>query len=404
MPGLLFHHETITKDWFFDLMQPWIHYIPVQTDLSDLRVKFQWAEDNADKAKAIAAESKSLGEHIMSVKYLQHVYDELYIDFMEKVVQAYNPIDMTWEDCLKKYDESGIHLIPISDISLRSKPSRLPVYSQSGIQSLYFGLPGNSMMLLVFDGFKFKTYTLGHWTITSDYVEVILFLVSALESRMPERFLPGQPVFQMVFSVSNRITTDCANAPQLCPVHNFFAPIISFSSTYRDRRVLPTAIAFPNSYFIRCMYNWKLGGNANCVSNSDDEKVAFEDMENVMIWRGSNDFAVLPSPEADSVWGSTWLNDILTYDGLEATSEIDLMNILETYKDKLTIHWKAVLLSLKSRLNGDHPWIDARFVEDDGNQVVLDTFAAKGMSVSTHDEESTIFSRYKYLLDLGGSK
>jgi Glycosyl transferase family 90 len=148
MPGLLFHHETMTKDWFFDLMQPWIHYIPVQTDLSDLRVKFQWAEDNEDKAKAIALESKALGERIMSVNYFEHVYEELYIDYLGKVVQAYNPNDMSWEDCLKKYDEAEIRLFPISDISLRSKPSWLSTYNQLGIQSMYFGLPGKSFFLL----------------------------------------------------------------------------------------------------------------------------------------------------------------------------------------------------------------------------------------------------------------
>eukprot|EP00957_Ditylum_brightwellii_P118707 9054058-Ditylum_brightwellii.AAC.1 len=37
MPGVLFHHETLTRDWFYDEVKPWVHYIPVKMDLSDLR-------------------------------------------------------------------------------------------------------------------------------------------------------------------------------------------------------------------------------------------------------------------------------------------------------------------------------------------------------------------------------
>ena len=43
IPGLLFHHETPMKDWFFDDLKPWVHYIPIEWDLSDLREKFEWA-------------------------------------------------------------------------------------------------------------------------------------------------------------------------------------------------------------------------------------------------------------------------------------------------------------------------------------------------------------------------
>ena len=37
MPGLLFHHETEVKDYLFDLIKPYEHYVPVRRDLADLK-------------------------------------------------------------------------------------------------------------------------------------------------------------------------------------------------------------------------------------------------------------------------------------------------------------------------------------------------------------------------------
>jgi hypothetical protein len=39
MPGVLFHHETPTRDWYHEEMEPWKHHIPVNWDLTDLRAK-----------------------------------------------------------------------------------------------------------------------------------------------------------------------------------------------------------------------------------------------------------------------------------------------------------------------------------------------------------------------------
>ena len=40
--------------WYFHLLQPFIHYVPVKSDLSDLRKQIQWCIDNDDKAEQIA--------------------------------------------------------------------------------------------------------------------------------------------------------------------------------------------------------------------------------------------------------------------------------------------------------------------------------------------------------------
>jgi hypothetical protein len=114
MPGVLFHHETPTKDWFYDLMTPWIHYIPVKTDLTDLFERYQWAEAHPNKAKQIAEASTKLADYLLGGQYLAKVYQDLFVDYFGKVVEAYEPNGKPWEKYLEKYEKHGIHLREVS--------------------------------------------------------------------------------------------------------------------------------------------------------------------------------------------------------------------------------------------------------------------------------------------------
>ena len=40
--------------WYKKLLQPYIHYIPIKSDLSDLLEKIKWCIDNDEKCKEIA--------------------------------------------------------------------------------------------------------------------------------------------------------------------------------------------------------------------------------------------------------------------------------------------------------------------------------------------------------------
>ena len=41
-------------------MEPWVHYIPLEEDLSDLKDKINWARDNDEKVKEIVANGNAL--------------------------------------------------------------------------------------------------------------------------------------------------------------------------------------------------------------------------------------------------------------------------------------------------------------------------------------------------------
>lgn len=66
MPGLLFHHETATTDFFVgNELRPWWHYVPVEQDLSDLPEKLEWARKHPVEAKQIARQGS---EFMMSLR------------------------------------------------------------------------------------------------------------------------------------------------------------------------------------------------------------------------------------------------------------------------------------------------------------------------------------------------
>ncbi len=115
MPGVLFHHESPTKDWFYDLMQSWVHFIPINTDLSNLREQYDWAEANPDEVKKIAEESTKLAEYLLSSEYMDTVYDELFVDYLGEVVMAYQPEGRSWEDSLAQYLSIGLPVQLVSE-------------------------------------------------------------------------------------------------------------------------------------------------------------------------------------------------------------------------------------------------------------------------------------------------
>eukprot|EP00581_Thalassiosira_minuscula_P014683 CAMPEP_0183717658 /NCGR_PEP_ID=MMETSP0737-20130205/11210_1 /TAXON_ID=385413 /ORGANISM="Thalassiosira miniscula, Strain CCMP1093" /LENGTH=608 /DNA_ID=CAMNT_0025947135 /DNA_START=175 /DNA_END=2001 /DNA_ORIENTATION=+ len=92
LPGLLFHHLTPTKDWFHDLLVPWQHYVPVQTDLSDLRSKFEWAESHPLQARHIAEQGTQFARWMGSVDGFRRLYDENLVAPLRDVMRAYRPL------------------------------------------------------------------------------------------------------------------------------------------------------------------------------------------------------------------------------------------------------------------------------------------------------------------------
>ena len=55
---LIFKPESKRELYYYRLIKPWVHYIPVKNNFSDLQEKFTWAEENPSQAIKIAWEGK----------------------------------------------------------------------------------------------------------------------------------------------------------------------------------------------------------------------------------------------------------------------------------------------------------------------------------------------------------
>jgi hypothetical protein len=124
MPGLLFHHETPFQDWFYDDMIPWVHYVPVQDDLSDLYPKYQWAEqqnlnhnnnDNDNIARNISIRATQFARYLLSEACMNATYQSLYVDYLGSLIRAYDSQGMDWSRIVKKYEKHGISLLQTSE-------------------------------------------------------------------------------------------------------------------------------------------------------------------------------------------------------------------------------------------------------------------------------------------------
>ena len=58
--SLLFEVEGETSDFLMDRMTPWVHYVPVSSNLGDLRQRFEWARGHDDEARKIAEHGLAL--------------------------------------------------------------------------------------------------------------------------------------------------------------------------------------------------------------------------------------------------------------------------------------------------------------------------------------------------------
>ena len=78
MPGLLFHHETPAKDWFYHELKAWKHYVPIRTDLSDLKEKYDWAEANEKRSREISQRATKFARYFFSGNKLRQEYERFF--------------------------------------------------------------------------------------------------------------------------------------------------------------------------------------------------------------------------------------------------------------------------------------------------------------------------------------
>jgi hypothetical protein len=103
-------------------MVPWVHYIPVIWDLSDLYERYQWAEANPIKCQEMSKNASELARYLMSPEYMEMLYNELYRDYLGQVIAAYQPTSVEKQytghtirqHLINIYDKDGFEMTPLA--------------------------------------------------------------------------------------------------------------------------------------------------------------------------------------------------------------------------------------------------------------------------------------------------
>lgn len=67
------------KLWYSDKLQPYIHYVPVKNDLSDIITQIEWCKANDDKCRRIAENAKKFyNDYLTKDKIFDYLQDKLY--------------------------------------------------------------------------------------------------------------------------------------------------------------------------------------------------------------------------------------------------------------------------------------------------------------------------------------
>jgi hypothetical protein len=93
-------------------MDPWKHHVSVECGLNDLRSKWIFAKNSPEQMKQISKDASKLAEYLLSKEYMDKVYQELFADYLGKLVHSYHPSG-SWEDDKYKYKEHGYELFSI---------------------------------------------------------------------------------------------------------------------------------------------------------------------------------------------------------------------------------------------------------------------------------------------------
>ncbi len=109
MPGALFHHTTATKEYYFNRMKPYEHYIPVAPDLNDLWKKYIWAEsESPDRAKTISEEGTKLAASFGTPEGFEDIFEEYMRKPLLRVMEAYEPsVYKPWRTIVNEHIEGS---------------------------------------------------------------------------------------------------------------------------------------------------------------------------------------------------------------------------------------------------------------------------------------------------------
>jgi hypothetical protein len=96
-------------------IQPWVHYVPVNIDLTDLHEKFEWAQSNPAQAEIIAKAGQDFAAATLAENYIKTTHERFFREYLGEVVEAYRPLDSeTPDSILRVYEADGLGVLEVA--------------------------------------------------------------------------------------------------------------------------------------------------------------------------------------------------------------------------------------------------------------------------------------------------
>ncbi|ETO11573.1 hypothetical protein RFI_25802 [Reticulomyxa filosa] len=102
--SVLFLVETTKKEWFYPQMKAWVHYVPVNNDLSDLIEKIKWAISHDEEVKEIAEAGSEFIKDNLQPKQISNDLINGVFDYAQKFYASEQVVEVDSEVTITRDD------------------------------------------------------------------------------------------------------------------------------------------------------------------------------------------------------------------------------------------------------------------------------------------------------------
>jgi hypothetical protein len=88
--SVLFKNMTSSRLWFYPSMKPYVHFVPVKEDLSDLITLLKWARFHDKECKKISQNAQELAAEVLSHESIYLYLYRLLCEYSKKQQEQYN--------------------------------------------------------------------------------------------------------------------------------------------------------------------------------------------------------------------------------------------------------------------------------------------------------------------------
>ena len=88
--SVLFKNMTSSRLWFYPQMKPYVHFVPVKEDLSDLIALLKWARFHDEECKKISQNARELAAEVLSHEAVYLYLYRILCEYSKKQQEQYN--------------------------------------------------------------------------------------------------------------------------------------------------------------------------------------------------------------------------------------------------------------------------------------------------------------------------